>query len=120
MAHDDARRLSGAGFVARLQRRTTALFRAPALEREMAEEMRMHIELEAQEIERTRGLSATEALHQARLAFGGTERFKEEGRDARGTRWLEDLASDARYAVRTLRRAPGFATAATLTLALGI
>lgn len=112
--------LSGTGLVARWRRRTTALFRAPTLEREMAEEMRMHIELEAGELARTRGLSADDALHQARLAFGGTQRFMEEGRDARGTRWLEDLAGDARYAVRTLRRAPGFAAAAALTLALGI
>jgi len=81
--------MSAAGFVARWQRRTAALFRTPDLEREMAEEMRLHIELEAQEIERTRGLSASDALHQARLSFGSTERFKEEGRDARGTRWIE-------------------------------
>ena len=120
MPRDDARGMSGSGFVARWQRRTAALFRTPDLEREMAEEMRLHIELEAQEIERTRGLSASDALHQARLAFGGTERFKEEGRDARGTRWIEDLVSDTRYAIRTLSRAPGFAAAAALTLALGI
>ena len=120
MPRDGARRMSGAGFVARWQRRTAALFRTPDLEREMAEEMRFHIELEAKEIERTRGLSASDALHQARLSFGGTERFKEEGRDARGTRWIEDLVSDARYAIRTLGRAPGFAIAAALTLALGI
>ena len=86
----------------------------------MAEEMRLHIAMEAEELARTRGLSESDALRSARLAFGGEERFREEGRDARGTRWLEDLASDARYGVRTLLRAPGFAIAATLTLALGI
>ena len=120
MRRDRARETGGAGFVARWQRRTIALFRAPALERDMAEEMHLHVELEAEELARTRGLSASDAMYQARLAFGGTERFKEEGRDARGTRWLEDLASDTRYAMRTLRRAPGFASAAALTLALGI
>jgi predicted permease len=120
MPRDDAHGVNGAGIVARWQRRTTALFRRTALERDMAEEMRLHIEMEAEELARTRGLSDAESLRQARLAFGGQERFREEGRDARGTRWLEDLAGDARYAVRTLRRAPGFAVAAALTLALGI
>lgn len=111
---------NGTGLISRWQRRTTALIRRGAVERDMAEEMRLHIEMEAEELARTRGLSNTDALRQARLAFGSTERFREEGRDARGTRWLEDLASDARYAVRTLLRAPGFALAAALTLALGI
>lgn len=111
---------NGTGLISRWQRRTTALFRRAAVERDMAEEMRLHIEMEAEELARTRGLSDADALRQARLAFGGGERFREEGRDARGTRWLEDVATDARYAVRTLLRSPGFAVAAALTLALGI
>jgi putative ABC transport system permease protein len=112
--------MSGAGVISRWQRRTTALLRRASLEREMAEEMRLHIGMEAEELARTRGLSASDALRSARLAFGGEERFREEGRDARGTRWLEDLVSDARYGIRTLLRAPGFTIAATVTLALGI
>ncbi|MEP7064676.1 MAG: ABC transporter permease [Gemmatimonadota bacterium] len=120
MPRDAATGSRGATIIARWQRRTVALLRRPALERDMAEEMRMHIEMEADELQRTRGLSRSDALRQARLAFGGAERFREESRDARGTRWLEDLAGDARYAVRTLLRAPGFAIAAALTLALGI
>ncbi|MDB4911596.1 MAG: permease [Gemmatimonadetes bacterium] len=112
--------MNRAGIISRWQRRTTALFRRAALERDMAEEMRLHIAMEAEELARTRGLSNDESLRQARIAFGGAERFREEGRDARGTRWLDDLAGDARYAVRTLLRAPGFAIAAALTLGLGI
>ena len=117
---DRLRNVSGPGILSRWQRRTTALFRRASLERDMAAEMRLHIAMEAEELARTRGLSEADALRTARLAFGGEERFREEGRDARGTRWLEDLASDARYAVRTLVHAPGFAIAAALTLALGI
>jgi putative ABC transport system permease protein len=120
MPRDGVRNVSGAGMLSQWQRRTTALFRLTSLERDMAEEMRLHIAMEAEELARTRGLSEADALRKARLAFGGQERFREEGRDARGTRWLEDLASDARYAVRSLVHAPGFAVAAALTLALGI
>jgi putative ABC transport system permease protein len=120
MPRDSARSVSSDGIISRWQRRTTALFRRASRERDMAEEMHLHIVMEAAELARTRGLSETDALRKARLAFGSAERFKEEGRDARGMRWLEDLASDARYAVRSLLRAPGFAIAAALTLALGI
>src|SRR4029077_11545142 len=60
------------------------------------------------------------ARRQARLALGGPEQVKEKCRDARGTRWLEDLVQDSRYALRTFRQRPGFAAVALLILALGI
>src|SRR6185503_11914246 len=66
------------------------------------------------------GLSEADAQRRARLVFGSVERFKEEGRDARGTRLIEDLWQDLGYAVRQLRANPGFAAATVLTLALGI
>ena len=55
----------------------------------------------------------------ARLQLGGPQQVKEECRDARGTRWLEDFIQDVHYTIRTLRQRPGFAAMALLTLALG-
>ncbi|HUG39332.1 MAG TPA: ABC transporter permease [Longimicrobiales bacterium] len=96
------------------------LIRRTAAEREMDEEMRLHLELEAEELMRTRGLTAGEAWRQAGVAFGGVEQYKETARAARPTRPLEDLVRDATQGVRSLRRSPGFAAVAVLTLGLGI
>ena len=89
------------------------------VEREMDDEMRFHLEMEAADRLRE-GLPPDEARRAARRAFGGVERFKEEARDARGGRLLDDVAADVRYAARGLRRSPGFALTAILTLGLGI
>lgn len=106
--------------IGRLLRRLRALLQKGALEREMEEEIRLHVELETDELVRA-GMHRDEARRRALVAFGGVERFKEEGREARGFQWLEDLVQDLRYAVRGLARSPGFAFAviATLTLAIG-
>ena len=95
------------------------LRRRAAFERTMDDEMRFHLEMEARELER-QGMSPEEARRAARVAFGGVERFKEDGRDARGGRVLDELRRDAVYAVRAARRAPVFTLVAVLTLALGI
>ena len=104
----------------RLRRRIGALLRKEQMDREMDEELRFHIEMEAEELVRTRGLSPEEARRQAMVAFGGMERVREEGRDARGVRGLEELVADLRFAARLCSRHTGFAAATALTLALGI
>jgi hypothetical protein len=88
-------------------------------DRDLDRELRAHLELEAEE-QQDAGLPPEEARYAARRAFGNTTSIQEEVRDMWGWTAVEQAVQDARYALRGVRKNPGFATAAILSLALGV
>ncbi|MGH2632354.1 MAG: ABC transporter permease, partial [Tepidiformaceae bacterium] len=98
--------------------RLRALWRRGAVEHELADELRFHIDRET-EAGVTRGLSRDEAGRRALVQFGGLERYREESRDVRGLTWWDEARSDLRHGWRLLVAHPVFAGTAILTLALG-
>jgi putative ABC transport system permease protein len=103
----------------KLRLRLRALFFKSKMEDELQAELQFHLEREIEE-NIARGMTPEEARFAALRSFGGVERVKEESRDVRGVRFLEEVWQDLRYGARMLFKNPGFTLVAGLTLSMGI
>src|ERR1700743_1169777 len=102
-----------------LAARVKGLFAKERQDRELNEELSAHLEMLVEE-KRRQGMNEEEARRAAAVHFGGITQTEESYREGRGLHFIETFLQDLRYALRLLRRTPGFAAVVVISLALGI
>ena len=103
----------------RMAARVRGVFDGGRRDADREREIAAHLALLADDLS-NKGMTTEEALRQARIRLGNATVIREEVREMSGVPFIENLRRDVAYALRQMRRSPGFAVTAVLTLALGV
>src|SRR5713101_6792577 len=103
----------------KLWRRCREMWSRESLDREAQEELAYHLEMEVAQRVRD-GADAEDARRRTRIELGDFEDVREQLREGRAGFWLDSLLKDAAFALRMLRKRPGFSAVCVLTIAVGV